>query len=147
MTTENYLILTICLLAIFPFCIGIAIATVFISESIKEHRNDRRFYSEPYKVKDAKHLFCELYKNASEYEVFESADVEGCYFIQKKFCSMGKGYQSSYRDFINDDFDTPVEDLQSMDETELKKLRHFKKAFDYKQRNMKKDDNADTPAS
>lgn len=40
-----------------------------------------------------------------------------------------------------------VEDLQSMDETELKKLRHFKKAFDYKQRNMKKDDNADTPAS
>lgn len=39
-----------------------------------------------------------------------------------------------------------VEDLQSMDETELKKLRHFKKAFDYKQRNMKKDDNADTPA-
>ncbi len=39
------------------------------------------------------------------------------------------------------------EDLQSMDETELKKLRHFKKAFDYKQRNMKKDDNADTPAS
>ena len=40
-----------------------------------------------------------------------------------------------------------VEDLQSMDETELKKLRHFKKAFDYKQRNMKKDDNADTFAS
>lgn len=147
MTTENYLILTICLLATFPFCFGISILVIFISESIKEHRNDLRFYSEPYKVKDAKHLFCELYKNASEYEVFESADVEGCYFIQKKFCSMGKGYQSSYRDFINDDFDTPVEDLQSMDETELKKLRHFKKAFDYKQRNMKKDDNADTPAS
>lgn len=40
-----------------------------------------------------------------------------------------------------------VEDLQNMDETELKKLCHFKKAFDYKQRNMKKDDNADTPAS
>lgn len=79
--------------------------------------------------------------------MFESADVEGCYFIQKKFCFMGKGYQSSYIDFINDDFDTPVEDLQSMDETELKKLRHFKKAFDYKQRNIKKDDNADTPAS
>lgn len=147
MTTENYLILTICLLAIFPFCIGIAIVTVFISESIKEHRNDRRFYSEPYKVKDAKHLFCELYKNASEYEVFESADFWGCYLIQRKFCSMGKGHQYSYRDFINDYFDTPVEDLQSMDETELKKLRHFKKAFDYKQRNMKKDDNADTPAS
>ena len=147
MTTENYLILTIWLLATFPFCFGIALVIGFISESIKEHRNDRRFYSEPYKVKDAKHLFCELYKNASEYEVFESVDFEGCYFIQKKFCSMGKGYQSSYRDFINDDFDTPVEDLQSMDETELKKLRHFKKAFDYKQRNMKKDDNADTPAS
>lgn len=147
MTTENYLILTICLLATFPFCFGISILVIFISESIKEHRNDFRFYSEPYKVKDAKHLFCELYKNASEYEVFESADVEGCYFIQKKFCSMGKGYQSSYRDFINDDFDTPVEDLQSMDETELKKLRHFKMAFDYKQRNMKKDDNADTFAS
>lgn len=48
-----------------------------------------------------------------------------------------------------EDFDKPFddEDLQSMDETELKKLRHFKKAFDYKQRNMKKDDNADTPAS
>lgn len=47
------------------------------------------------------------------------------------------------------DFDEPFddEDLQSMDETELKKLRHFKKAFDYKQRNMKKDDNADTFAS
>lgn len=47
------------------------------------------------------------------------------------------------------DFDKPFddEDLQSMDETELKKLRHFKMAFDYKQRNMKKDDNADTPAS
>lgn len=147
MTTENYLILTICLLATFPFCFGIALVIGFISESIKEHRNDRRFYSEPYKVKDAKHLFCELYKNASEYEVFESVDFEGCYLIQKKFCFMGKGYQSSYRDFINDDFDTPVEDLQSMDETELKKLRHFKKAFDYKQRNMKKDDNADTPAS
>ena len=147
MTTENYLILTIWLLATFPFCFGIALVIGFISESIKEHRNDRRFYSEPYKVKDAKHLFCELYKNALEYEVFESVDFEGCYFIQKKFCSMGKGYQSSYRDFINDDFDTPVEDLQSMDETELKKLRHFKKAFDYKQRNMKKDDNADTPAS
>lgn len=46
-------------------------------------------------------------------------------------------------------FDEPFddEDLQSMDETELKKLRHFKKAFDYKQRNMKKDDNADTFAS
>lgn len=113
MTTENYLILTICLLATFPFCFGIAIVIFSISDSIKEHRNDRRFYSEPYKVKDAKHLFCELYKNASEYEVFESADVEGCYFIQKKFCSMGKGYQSSYIDFINDDFDTPVEDLQS----------------------------------
>lgn len=147
MTTENYLILTICLLGTFPFCFGIALVICFISESIKEHRNDRRFYSEPYKVKDAKHLFCELYKNASEYEVFESVDFEGCYFIQKKFCSMGKGYQSSYRDFINDDIDTPVEDLQSMDETELKKLRHFKKAFYYKQRNMKKDDNADTPAS
>lgn len=147
MTTENYLILTICLLATFPFCFGISILVIFISESIKEHRNDFRFYSEPYKVKDAKHLFCELYKNASEYEVFESVDFEGCYFIQKKFCSMGKGYQSSYRGFINDDFDIPVEDLQSMDETELKKLRHFKKAFDYKQRNMKKDDNADTPAS
>lgn len=147
MTTENYLILTICLLATFPFCFGIALVICFISESIKEHRNDRRFYSEPYKVKDAKHLFCELYKNTSEYEVFESVDFEGCYFIQKKFCFMGKGYQSSYRDFINDDFDTSVEDLQSMDETELKKLRHFKKTFDYKQRNMKKDDNADTPAS
>jgi len=147
MTTENYLFLTICLLATFPFCFGIALVIGSISESIKEHRNDRRFYSEPYKVKDAKHLFCELYKNAAEYEVFESVDFEGCYFIQKKFCSMGKGYQSSYRDFINDDFDTPVEDLQSMDETELKKLRHFKKAFDYKQRNMKKDDNADTHAS
>lgn len=147
MTTENYLILTICLLATFPFCFGIALLISCISDYIKEHRNDCRFYSEPYKVKDAKHLFCELYKNASEYEVFESADFEGCYLIQKKFYSMGKGYQSSYRDFINDDFDTPVEDLQSMDETELKKLRHFKKAFDYKQRNMKKDDNADTPAS
>lgn len=120
MTTENYLILTICLLATFLFCFGISILVIFISESIKEHRNDFRFYSEPYKVKDAKHLFCELYKNASEYEVFESVDFEGCYFIQKKFCSMGKGYQSSYRGFINDDFDTPVDD---------------------------EDDNADTPAS
>lgn len=136
MTTENYLTLTICLLAIFPIFFGITLLINCISESIKEHRNDCRFYSEPYKVKDAKHLFCELYKNASEYEVFESVDFEGCYFIQKK-------------KFTVKDFDEPFddEDLQSMDETELKKLRHFKKAFDYKQRNMKKDDNADTPAS
>ncbi|GEM_PF-4515737 len=42
--------------------------------------------------------------------------------------------------------DVTVEDLQNMDETELKKLRHYKRLFDYQQRNMK-DDNADTPAS
>lgn len=120
MTTENYLILTICLLAILPICLGIAIVIGFISESIKEHRVDNHFYSEPYKVNDAKHLFCELYKNASEYEVHESADFEGCYLIQRKSYFMGKGYQSSYRDFINDDFDTPVDN---------------------------EDDNADTPAS
>ncbi len=136
MTTDNYLILTIFLLAIFPICFGIALVIGSISDSIKEHRYDCRLNPEPYDVKDAKHLFCELYKNPSEYEVFESADFEGCYFIKK-------------REFIEKDFDKPFddEDLQSMDETELKKLRHFKKAFDYKQRNMKKDDNADTPTS
>lgn len=81
-----------------------------VSTYIKKHRYDRRFNSEPCDVKDAKHLFCELYKNAAEYEVFESADFEGCYLIHRKFYSMGKGYQFSYRDFINDDFDNPIDD-------------------------------------
>lgn len=80
-----------------------------VSSYIKKHRYDRRFNPEPYDVKDAKHLFCELYKNASEYEVFESVDFEG-YYIEKKWCSMERGYQSSYSDLINDDFDKPVDD-------------------------------------
>lgn len=42
--------------------------------------------------------------------------------------------------------DVTVEDLQNMGETDLKKLRHYKRLFDYQQRNMK-DDNANTPTS
>ena len=95
----------------FALCFAFVIFMGFdvVSDYIKEHRYDRRFKSEPYTVKNAKHLFCELYQNASEYEVFESTGLEG-YSIQRKYISMGRGYQTSYRDLINDDFDKPVDD-------------------------------------
>lgn len=96
MTTENYLILSVCLSALFPIFLGISFLISTISDVIKEHLYDRRFNSEPYTVKDAKHLFCELYKNASEYEVFESVDSNVFAVIRKEF--------------IEKDFDKPIDD-------------------------------------
>ncbi len=67
-----------------------------VSSYIKKHRYDCFFNPEPYDVKDAKHFFCELYKNVSEYEVFESVDSNVFAVIRKEF--------------IEKDFDKPVDD-------------------------------------
>lgn len=96
MTTEYYLTLSVCLSAVFPIFYGISLLISSISDVIKEHRSDYRLNSQPYTVKDAKHLFCDFYKNASQFDVYELDDYYG-YFVMRKKC-------------IEKDFDNPVDD-------------------------------------